>query len=151
MYLSRPSDRKVPGETVFTRISSGARCSDRFLLMLVNAALAAVYAMRPAVWRLVECADTLTMRPHSAARIIGRHERTHRTALHAPISIAADHSSSVSCSMFPWLPGPTTFTNELTVPPHRSPMVANAASIDSASLRSVVMASGSGLPSARND
>ena len=39
----------MPGETVFTRISSGANVSDRFLLMLVIAAFDAVYAINPAV------------------------------------------------------------------------------------------------------
>src|SRR3954452_124195 len=91
------------------------------------------------------------MRPHSAARSIGRHDRTHRTALSAPISIASNHASSVTCSTVPWLPGPTAFTSELTTPPQRSPMEAKAASIDSALLRSVGIAIGSGLPSARNE
>src|SRR6266436_5072153 len=127
-----PSERNDPGETVFTRISSGASDSDRFLLMLVIAAFDAVYATSPGDWRFVEWAETLTIRPQSAARNIGRHARVHRTALIVPISKVAAHSSSVSASSDVFTPtstGPTALTSVLTTPPHASVMVANAASI----------------------
>ena len=37
-----PSDRNEPGDTVLTRMPSGASDSDRFFVRLVSAALAAV-------------------------------------------------------------------------------------------------------------
>jgi hypothetical protein len=41
-YQVRPAERKVPGETVLTRISSPASSAERFLLTLVIAAFDAV-------------------------------------------------------------------------------------------------------------
>src|SRR5439155_10362853 len=112
-----PSERKEPGETVFTRISSGASESDRFLLTLVIAAFDAVYATSPGDCRFVECAEMLTIRAHSAARSIGRQARTQRTGLIVPISNVAAHSSSLNSSSVletPTSTGPTSLTNELT-------------------------------------
>ena len=59
-----PSDRNEPGDTVFTRMPSAASDSDRFFVMLVSAAFDAVYATRSGDCRLVEWADTFTMRAH---------------------------------------------------------------------------------------
>ncbi len=47
---------------------SAASDRERFFVRLVRAAFDAVYAMSSADCRLVECAETLTMRAHSAAR-----------------------------------------------------------------------------------
>src|SRR3954452_19160072 len=93
-----PSDRNDPGETVLTRMPSGASDCDRFLLILVMAALAAVYATNDGDCRFVEWADTLTILAQSAFRSSGRAARTQRTALMAPTSKVAYHSSSSSCS-----------------------------------------------------
>jgi len=57
-----PSERKDPGDTVFTRIPSLASEADRFLVKLVSADLTAVYATRPGDCLFVECAEIETMR-----------------------------------------------------------------------------------------
>src|SRR5437879_12135502 len=106
-----PSERNDPGDTVFTRIPSGASDCERFLLKLVSAAFAAVYATKPVDCRFVEWADTLTMRAHSAARSSGRAPRTQRTADIVPMSNVAAHSSSlvVSKPLTPTPTGPAAF------------------------------------------
>src|SRR5262245_48707032 len=88
-YPFIPSERNDPGDTVFTRIPSDASPSERFFDRLVIADFAAVYAMRSGDCRLVECADTLTIRAHSASRSKGSAARMHRTADIAPMSNVA--------------------------------------------------------------
>jgi len=69
---------------VFTKIPSAAREPERFLLRLVRAALAAVYATMLADWRLVEWAEMFTMRAHDAERRSGSAARTHRAVFEQP-------------------------------------------------------------------
>src|SRR5438552_13032277 len=75
MFRRPPTSTLFPYTTLF-RSSSGASSAERFLLTLVIAAFEAVYAMSPGVCRLVECADTITIRPHSAARSMRSEEHT---------------------------------------------------------------------------
>src|SRR5262245_58977375 len=88
-YPFSPGDRNDPGDTVFTRIPSGANPKDRFFDRLVIADFAAVYAINPGDCRFVECADTFTIRAQSASRSIGNAARMHRTADIAPMSNVA--------------------------------------------------------------
>src|SRR5262245_62184992 len=83
-YPLSPGDRNDPGDTVFTRIPSGAKPSDRFFDKLVIADFAAVYAINPGDCRFVECADTFTIRAQSASRSIRTAARMHRTGHIAP-------------------------------------------------------------------
>ena len=47
---SSAGDITVPGQTVFTRMPSGASARARFFEALAIAALAAVWAIRPGLW-----------------------------------------------------------------------------------------------------
>src|ERR1700727_88269 len=88
-YPCIPSERKDPGETVFTRMPSLASDCDRFLVRLLRAALAAVYATRSGLCRFVEWAETLTTLANAPRRSNGRERRTVRTALKTPMSKVA--------------------------------------------------------------
>src|ERR1700677_2931211 len=80
-YPCIPSDRKDPGETVFTRMPSEASDCDRFFVRLLKAALAAVYATRSGLCRFVEWAETLTTLANEPRRSKGSERRTGRTPL----------------------------------------------------------------------
>ena len=101
---------------MFTKIPSAAREPERFLLRLVRAALAAVYATMLDDWRLVEWAEMFTMRAHDAERRRGSVARTHRAALTVPISKVACHSSSSTSSNnpIPTSTGPAALTRMLS-------------------------------------
>ena len=75
--------------------------------------------MRNGLWRLVECADTFTMRAHSAARSSGIAVRTQRIMPMAPSSIVSIQSASVRSSIDPRPAGPVAFTRMFSEP-HRS-------------------------------
>src|SRR5262249_9996807 len=151
-YPFNPSERNEPGDTVFTRIPSDARPSDRFFDRLVIADFAAVYAMRDGDCRFVECADTFTMRAHSASRNNGNAARMQRTADIAPMSKVAIHSSSSSASkpLTPTSTGPAAFTSTLIPPSHREPTTSKAAITDEGTVKSVDTPYASGAPASSN-
>src|SRR6185312_12462351 len=151
MNLLTCSVMNVPGETVLTRMPSGASVWDRFLVILVNAALAAVYAISLGDCRCTEWAEMLTIRAQSAARSSGSAARQVRTALSkisssALVQSVSDNSSNPATSS---RPGPTVLITTFAVSQQDS-ICWNAARTLCASARSVGTASTSGLPASRS-
>src|SRR5439155_190108 len=99
--------------------------------------------------RFVECAETFTIRAHSALRSHGSAARAQRIAERAPRLKAATQSLSESSSIRPAWCGPTVLTRMLSSP-QRWPSSAKAASTCLVIPTSTRRPTASGLPSSRN-
>src|SRR5438034_5655195 len=99
--------------------------------------------------RFVECAETFTIRAHSALRSHGSAARAQRIAERAPRLKAATQSLSESSSIRPAWCGPTVLTRMLSSP-QRWPSSAKAASTWLVIPTSTRRPTASGLPSSRN-